>query len=184
MIATYFKLLWDWVRLRYEYRLAYPPKNRQELYSFAGKFEYEDLDRPKGFVKILGDWEKKNIVSVTLPITKHKENKKWTIECHKNIEQHLFNLFSDYVAKGYEETYPIYQLGCFVPRKKMCNPKRSLSIHAWGLAIDLNWAKNPVGKQGDMPHYVVTLFKQYGFDWGGVWTRPKDFMHFQFYRGK
>ena len=65
----------------------------------------------------------------------------------------------------------------------MCNPKRSLSIHAWGLAIDINWKNNKVGTSGDIPHYVATLFKQYGFNWGGLWTRPKDPMHFQFYAG-
>jgi len=171
-------------RFRYKYKLATPPRNRQELYTFAGRFKYEDLDRPKGFVKILGGWKEKNIVSVTLPITNHKKNEKWTIPCHKNIEQHLFNLFSDYVAKGYEKTYPIYQLGCFVPRHKMSNPNRSLSIHAWGLAIDINWKSNKIGTLGDMPHYVVTLFKNYGFNWGGLWTRPKDPMHLQFYSGK
>lgn len=181
MIATYTKLLIDWLRRAHAYKHAVPPKNRKELYAFAGKFVYVDLAEPKGFVKIIGDWKEKNIVSVTLPITKHIENKKWPIECHKNIESHLFNLFSDYVAKGYEETYPIYQLGCFVPRHKMCNPNRSLSIHSWGLAIDINFKNNKVGTSGDMPHYVVTLFKQYGFCWGGLWTRPRDPMHFQFY---
>jgi len=177
-------LLWDWATLKYKYQLGCPPENREELYNFAGRFEYEDLDAPKGFVNILGNWKEHNIKSVTLPITNHKEKKKWTIECNRYIEQHLFNLFSDYVAKGYEETYPIYQLGCFVPRKKMCNPNRSLSIHAWGLAIDINFKNNKAGTSGDMPHYVVTLFKNYGFNWGGLWTRPRDPMHFQFYNGK
>jgi len=183
LIGTYFNLLWEWACGRYKYQLVDPPKNRKDLYNFAGKFNYIDIAKPKGFVKILGDWKKNNIVSITLPITNHKKKKKWVIECHKNIEQHIFNLFSDYVAKGYEDTYPINQLGCWVPRHKMQNPKRSLSIHAWGLAIDINWLYNKVGTTGNIPHYVVTLFKQYGFDWGGLWTHPKDPMHFQFYAG-
>jgi hypothetical protein len=183
LITTYFNLLLDWVSRRYKYTLVKPPKNIKELYNFAGKFNYVDLDEPKGFVKIIGEWKKYNIVPVTLPITNHKKNKKWTIECHKTIESHIFNLFSEYVAKGYENNYPITQLGCWVPRHKMSNTEKSLSIHAWGLAIDINWLYNKVNTGGNMPHYVVTLFKQYGFNWGGLWTRPRDPMHFQFYDG-
>ena len=61
----------------------------------------------------------------------------------------------------------------------------SLSMHAYGLAIDLNADRNPLcikpGKLKDSfteDHPVVQMFRQEGWVWGGPWTRP-DGMHFQ-----
>ena len=83
----------------------------------------------------------------------------------------------------------------------------NLSNHAYGLAIDLNPLENPyvrIGEDGygtsahanaqaynnnrssaEMPHVIdhedlaYQLFSQYGFTWGGDWSDPKDYQHFQ-----
>ena len=74
---------------------------------------------------------------------------------------------------------------------------RRLSMHALGLAVDINPRKNPYIK-GDLvlppgatydpanpetllPNSpVVTAFKKLGWEWGGDWTGEKvDYMHFQ-----
>lgn len=60
----------------------------------------------------------------------------------------------------------------------------SPSIHSWGLAIDVNWRTNPYSKYGDyvahdIPGWFVRAFTLEGFVWGGSWTAPKDYMHFQ-----
>jgi D-alanyl-D-alanine carboxypeptidase len=87
-----------------------------------------------------------------------------------------------------------------------------LSLHAYGLAIDINPLQNPFvqpGRQGivhvsppaattylnrlaarpgkparpGMAESVTALFAQYGFTvWGGYWDAPIDYQHFQFSR--
>ena len=66
--------------------------------------------------------------------------------------------------------------GCFNIRKKVGG--MTLSLHSWGIAIDINAAWNPFGKQPTMSKELVACFKDAGFDWGGDWKRP-DGMHFQ-----
>jgi len=181
LFKIYSPILWKALTGKYRHVRAIPPKTKSEFYKLFGKFIYRNLDN--GFVEITDNWETNNIVEVTLPITNSIKHNHWNIRCHKILEQEIFNLFADYVAKGYEKSYPIKQLGCFVPRHKMSDPNKSLSIHSWGAAIDINWKTNRIGTRGDMPVDVIVLFKQYGFNWGGLWTRPKDPMHFEFYSG-
>lgn len=57
-----------------------------------------------------------------------------------------------------------------------------LSCHAFGVAIDFDADKLPLGKgvaASEMPEAVVTAFKQAGFFWGGDFTGRKDPQHFQ-----
>lgn len=54
----------------------------------------------------------------------------------------------------------------------------SKSLHAWGVAIDINALTNVLGTEGDMPQAVVEAWEDEGGEWGGDWTRP-DPMHFE-----
>lgn len=81
--------------------------------------------------------------------------------------------------------YPIRSLGCFAPRPKRTNG--DLSVHSWGLAVDLNAATNPLALVGgalvkDVPDSWVACFEAVGFTWGGRFPRP-DPMHFQWCSG-
>lgn len=66
--------------------------------------------------------------------------------------------------------------GCFNIRKK--RGLTSMSLHSWGIAIDVNAAWNGLGKEPVLSEGFVKCFTDHGFDWGGTWTR-KDGMHFQ-----
>lgn len=82
----------------------------------------------------------------------------------KTIEAHNMHRFS----------------GCYNYR-----PKRgggSLSVHAYGAAIDLDAAHNPFRtKTFSMPAEVIKIFTDLGADAGAHWN-PPDAMHFQFAR--
>ncbi|MEJ3744393.1 M15 family metallopeptidase [Actinomycetes bacterium KLBMP 9797] len=58
------------------------------------------------------------------------------------------------------------------------------SNHSWGLAVDLNWRRNPMQKtlKTDIPPWMVQLMWAYGFFWGGWYNGIKDPMHFEFVR--
>lgn len=78
-----------------------------------------------------------------------------------------------------------------------------LSNHAYGRAIDLNPQQNPyvsyssgspkwshsnandyIKRDTGLPHVIThedaayRIFREYGFKWGGDWTNPKDYQHF------
>lgn len=80
----------------------------------------------------------------------------------------------------------------------------SLSRHAYGCAIDINPQQNPYVWQGSDglrwshsnaspyidrnsgdPHVIVkgdtcySIFEKYGFSWGGNWSNPIDYQHFE-----
>jgi hypothetical protein len=67
--------------------------------------------------------------------------------------------------------------GCFTPRR--IPGSGSLSLHAYGLAIDLNASENPQGAEPRMDRRVVAAFEREGFTWGGRWPTAPDGMHFE-----
>ena len=66
--------------------------------------------------------------------------------------------------------------GCFNIRAKRAS--KSMSLHSWGIAIDINAAWNRFGKKPTMSKELVDCFANAGFSWGGYWRTP-DGMHFQ-----
>jgi hypothetical protein len=68
--------------------------------------------------------------------------------------------------------------GCYVPRFINRDPTRGVSLHTWGIAVDLNVATNPLGTPGQIDQRIVSTFGRWGFAWGGNWQRP-DPMHFE-----
>jgi D-alanyl-D-alanine carboxypeptidase/Putative peptidoglycan binding domain len=55
-----------------------------------------------------------------------------------------------------------------------------LSLHAFGIALDLNPESNRLGEEGDMSADVVAVFEHFGFFWGGNFRGRPDPMHFQY----
>ena len=68
--------------------------------------------------------------------------------------------------------------GCYVPRFIAHDPGKGLSLHSWGMAVDLNVPGNLRGTSGEMDRRVVAIFKRWGFAWGGDWSYT-DPMHFE-----
>lgn len=157
------------------------PKSVNEFITFVEPFKY--TSNTDGSITILGNWVKKNIVLISLPILKPNSSKYFKFQCHRKIKDNIIEIFTEFNDNKYDMSYPIRLIGGFVPRHKYWNPKRSISIHSYGLALDINWDTNPVGKRGDIPDEVVELFKKHGWSWGGDW-KQKDSMHLEFYSGK
>jgi len=66
--------------------------------------------------------------------------------------------------------------GVFIIRSK--RGLRSLSLHSWAIAVDVNRAENDLGKEPKLSAAFVKCFTDAGCEWGGTWKR-KDGMHFQ-----
>jgi hypothetical protein len=125
-----------------------------------------------GFIKPDENWIAENITTATVPIIGE-------VTCNRIMIAPLFRALSEIEQKGLSELIrPDDYGGCYVPRFIDRDPKNPLSMHAFGLALDLNVSTNLLGSQGDMDPRVVEIFNRWGFAWGGIWDRP-DPMHFE-----
>ena len=95
--------------------------------------------------------------------------------CNKDLVAPLTQAFKNLIATGFVKELKTWD-GCFNIRKK--RGLTSMSLHSWGIAIDVNAAWNGLGKTPVLSAGFVKCFTDAGFDWGGTWTR-KDGMHFQ-----
>ena len=62
-------------------------------------------------------------------------------------------------------------------------PTNVAIIHPWGIAIDLESERYPLGSKARFPDAVVAVFRDAGFFYGGDFASRKDPMHFQFCKG-
>lgn len=95
--------------------------------------------------------------------------------CNKDIIGPLSAAFKNLIDRGFVKELKTWD-GCFNIRKK--RGLTSMSLHSWGIAVDVNAFENGLGQQPKLSAGFVKCFTDAGFDWGGTWTR-KDGMHFQ-----
>jgi hypothetical protein len=128
-----------------------------------------------GFVKPNGAWVERNLVTEDLPIVGEAT-------CHRLLMPQLSAALGELEAAGLSTLIDASQYGgCYVPRFIDRDPSKPLSMHAFGLAVDLNVSTNQLGTTGSMDPRVVDTFERWGFRWGGRWARP-DPMHFELER--
>jgi hypothetical protein len=97
--------------------------------------------------------------------------------CNKEIFPQLRAALDEVVATGLaNELHPDEYAGCYYPR--FIAGTTTLSNHSFGLAMDFNVPGNQRGTAGEMDRTVVSIFKKWGFAWGGDWNYT-DPMHFE-----
>lgn len=98
------------------------------------------------------------------------------IQCHKDIACVLLDALREIGEKGFgylDENKFNWYGGCFNFRKNRRHDW--LSVHAWGIAIDLNPQLAPLGlRKHKQPPFIIEAFKKRGFI-----NIPDDAMHFQ-----
>ncbi|EYB68942.1 hypothetical protein DEIPH_ctg013orf0051 [Deinococcus phoenicis] len=103
------------------------------------------------------------------------------VTLHRIAADHLVATWAEVCRRGLHTRLRSYD-GAFVPRHMLWNPANALSVHAWGLALDLDAAWNAYGIPHDrmqIDRDVVRVFEECGWTWGGRWSES-DGMHFQF----
>jgi hypothetical protein len=95
--------------------------------------------------------------------------------CNKDMVAPLSQAFKNLIDTGFVKELKTFD-GCFNIRKKRA--LNSMSLHSWGIAIDVNAAWNGLNKTPQLSAGFVKCFIDAGFEWGGTWKR-KDGMHFQ-----
>lgn len=95
--------------------------------------------------------------------------------CNKDMVAPLSAAFKNLIDTGYVKELKTFD-GCFNIRKK--RGLTSMSLHSWGIAIDVNATWNQLNMTPTLSAGFVKCFTDAGFEWGGTWQR-KDGMHFQ-----
>ena len=97
------------------------------------------------------------------------------IYCNKDLVKPLEAAFKALIDTGRVTELKTWD-GCFNIRKK--RGLSSMSLHSWGIAIDVNAFENGLDKQPKLSPEFVKCFTDNGFIWGGTWRRL-DGMHFE-----
>jgi hypothetical protein len=104
------------------------------------------------------------------------------VTCHETVVDMLRSAMTELVDNGLGHLVePAGFAGCWNPRYIRATTGRpaGISRHAWGAALDLNAAANPVGSAGTQDPRLVAVMGDWGFTWGGDWLVP-DPMHFEY----
>ena len=113
------------------------------------------------------DWQKNNLVTVVAP-----NGQRFVV--HKDAAPSFQGLLNDLGGTGYD----IKSDGGFNYRN--IRGGDTLSQHAFGNAIDINAATNPLGSRStDMPANISEVARNRGLEWGGDWKSRPDPMHFE-----
>lgn len=131
------------------------------------------IDMGDGMIQIDPGWVSRNIVRRAMPLLKGE------VVCHRLMVDQLYGALKEIEDRGLGHLIdPSQYAGCWVPRHIDFDPADPISMHAWGLAADLNVSTNGLGMKPQMDRRVVAVFDRWGFVWGGRWSRP-DGMHFE-----
>lgn len=175
------------------------PKGYNEIVNLFGN----PINKDKTLNKT---WERNNIISVAVPIP-FKMTYNGQLVTHIKIHQKLKSILTETLqdlwntariqvkkTKGYTLTTSEYNKftqdlldkigmsifsGSYSFRIK--RGSTHISTHAFGIAIDLNAAQNPMGgSKTTFPAWAVKVWTKHGWTWGKTFNDP---MHFQFASG-
>ena len=124
-------------------------------------------------------FEDKNIVLFDLPyplIYTGKEVKR--SRCHCLLVEVFQEIFQEIKNKGLEDEAKNF--GGIYARRSIRDRPSFPSTHSFGIAIDLEPQKYPLGSDKRMPEELIKTFEQWGFFYGGDFKSRKDPQHFQY----
>jgi len=139
-----------------------------EIIQEFGEFKYTEAGG--GRITVTDNWRNENIIGLEINYKK--------IWCNKKIAHQFAGAFADMLAAGLWDYLDIKGGGCYCARHKCWDIDRSLSSHSWGIAHDFNPKKYPYSSSYRLPDNVISIFKKWGFYYGGDFTIP-DPMHFE-----
>ena len=123
------------------------------------------------WIRIQPRWLDRNIVTRSVPIL-------GAVTCNRRLFGPLRRALRTLERRGLSSVVDRADYaGCFAPRR--IPGSGSLSLHAWGLAIDINAAANPRLGDSRQDRRLVRAMEEAGFTWGGRWPTVPDPMHFE-----
>ena len=125
-----------------------------------------------GRIEVDRRWNRRNIVKARLPLI-------GKLTCHRDFIPQVRGALKAIVESGLDRFIkPEEFAGCYSSRFISWDPSGRLSSHAWGAAVDINAASNPLGSEPTIDRRLVQRFERAELNWGGRWLVP-DGMHFE-----
>ena len=141
-----------------------------EIKARFGEFAVR-LPYGEDWIGIEPGWLRRNVVTRTVPIL-------GAVTCNRRLFPPLRRALRTLERRGLSRIVNRSDYaGCYAPRR--IPGSGSLSLHAWGLAIDLNAAANPRLRGSRQDRRLVAAMEDAGFTWGGRWPTVPDPMHFE-----
>jgi hypothetical protein len=116
-------------------------------------------------VEVDPTWVQDHIVTVTIPVLGR-------VACNERLLPQLRGAMKDLVAQGLESTIHSFD-GCFLARFDPSSLSGSISLNAWGAAVEVNADTNRTGSPPVQDPGLVGVMKAWGFGWGGDLIIPE-----------
>lgn len=155
-----------------------------------GTFKFEPAPTPDNAegIRILDDWAKRNIVSVSIPQLKGIKGgpKSGAVQFHRLGADQLQQAFKALESRDQLKYLKTWN-GTWVPRFIRGSTSK-LSNHSFGTAFDCNVQWNSLGTQGALKgkegsvREMVMTFYEHGLFWGGWFVGRPDAMHFELFK--
>jgi len=169
-------------------RPNFPPlSTNEQRVALFGRYDFVPAPTQKNpeAIRILGTWEKDNIVDVSIPqLRKALGNRApQTMQFHRLAAKQLQNLWVEWEKAKLLNRILTYD-GSFSARF-VRGSRTVLSNHAFGSAFDINEPYNKLGKrpalvgQNGSVRELVSIANGCGFYWGGHYYSRPDGMHFE-----
>lgn len=124
-------------------------------------------------------FEAQRIVLFTLPYPLIYDGIQVTrSRCHKLLVENFQQAFEAIKKQGLQGQAERY--GGIYARRSIRGFGSHPSTHSWGIAIDLEPQRYPLGSKKRMPKEIINAFESAGFFYGGDFQSRRDPMHFQF----
>jgi hypothetical protein len=163
-------------------------KSREKIFGHIA-FAHTPTSRNPEKITITNDWQRENIVKVHIPQLKLLRMrrppksgfpKSGNVFCHRLAAEPFQRLWQAWEDAGLLKLVRTYS-GLWVPRF-IRGSRTTLSNHAYGTAMDINYAWNMLGHRPALVgefgsvRELVPLMNKNGFYWGGHFKR-RDGMH-------
>lgn len=124
---------------------------------------------PDGTLRQDPAWVDANIVTADVPVLGE-------VRCHRDLIPALRGAMAELAERNLASLIQTYD-GCYNPR--MVAGRASISRHAWGAAVDLNFGGNRTGTSSIQDDRLVEVMARWGFASGDGWLVP-DPGHFEY----
>jgi hypothetical protein len=147
-------------------RIARPAELKERFGEVAVRLPYGG-----DWVRLDPAWVRRNIVAARVPVL-------GTVTCNRRMIGDLRAAMRSLQRRGLSRLVDRGDYaGCYAPRR--IPSSGSLSLHGYGLAVDLNASRNGQYRRGDQDPRLVRAMERHGFTWGGRWPTAPDPMHFE-----
>jgi hypothetical protein len=161
------------IRIRHSWDAPDPDATlgNSQMKTLVGDFQYAGDGDP---ITIEAGWRGANIIPASTPFV-------GGIFCNKNVIPAIQGALNEIGNNGLGGLVYRGAGGCFGPREVRAEGSTtggSLSRHSYGIALDIDTDRNPLGGVPHMDCRVVQIFRKWGFAWGGNFL-TSDGMHFE-----